>query len=55
MLTPLAAVGLAVVMVGAISSHVKLHEPRNIALTSVLLLVCVFVAAGRFAATGGLA
>jgi len=54
-LTPLAALGLGVVMAGAATTHVKLREPRNIAITCVLLAVCVFVAVGRFAGLGGLA
>lgn len=49
-LTPLAAAGLAVVMVGAATTHIKLREPRNVAITVVLLAVCLFVAYGRFAA-----
>jgi uncharacterized membrane protein YphA (DoxX/SURF4 family) len=48
-LTPLAAVGLGIVMIGAATTHVKLREPRNVATTVVLFAVCVFVAAGRFA------
>jgi len=46
-LTPLAAVGLAVVMVGAASSHARLREPRNVSANAVLFALCVFVAAGR--------
>jgi uncharacterized membrane protein YphA (DoxX/SURF4 family) len=48
-LTPLAAVGLGIVMVGAMITHIKLREPKNIAITCVLLVVCAFVAIGRFA------
>lgn len=47
-LTPVAAVGLAVVMVGAAVAHTKLGEPRNVAVNAVLFLICVAVAAGRF-------
>ncbi|KAF4410512.1 MULTISPECIES: DoxX family protein [Streptomyces] len=59
-LTPLAAVGLAIVMCGAISSHVLLlrrnvrqgrgaaREAAAVASTVTLLAVCVFVAVGRF-------
>jgi uncharacterized membrane protein YphA (DoxX/SURF4 family) len=43
-LTPLAAVGLGVVMVGAMRAHAKLHEPRSIAINVTLLAVCLFVA-----------
>jgi hypothetical protein len=48
-LTPLAAVGLACVMVGAAISHAKLREPRNVTANAVILAVCLFVAMGRFA------
>jgi len=48
-LTPLAAVGFAVVMIGAITSHVRLREPRNIAITTTMLIIAVLVAIGRFA------
>ena len=48
-LTPLAAVGLAGVMVGAAVAHTKLREPRNVAVNAVLFVICVGVAAGRFA------
>ena len=47
-LTPLAAVGLCVVMVGAAWAHTRLHEPRNVAVNIALLAVAVFVAVGRF-------
>ncbi|MEV6444471.1 DoxX family protein [Amycolatopsis sp. NPDC051716] len=53
-LTGWAAVGLAVVMLGAMAMHGRLaivrHEPaewRNAGINVVLLAVCVFVAAGR--------
>jgi uncharacterized membrane protein YphA (DoxX/SURF4 family) len=48
-LTPLAAVGLGIVMCGAQISHASLREPRNVAINIVLLVACAFVAAGRFA------
>jgi hypothetical protein len=48
-LTPLAAAGLGVVMIGAATTHVKLREPKNVAITVTLLAMCVFVAIGRFA------
>jgi hypothetical protein len=47
-LTPLAAVGLAVVMIGAAVAHTKLGEPRNVAVNAVLFLICIAVAASRF-------
>ena len=53
-LTGWAAVGLAVVMLGAMSMHTKLAvtqhpvaEWRNAAFNVAILLLCVFVAAGR--------
>jgi uncharacterized membrane protein YphA (DoxX/SURF4 family) len=50
-LTPLAAVGLAVVMVGAAVSHWSLREYKQVfGVNLVLLLACAFVAAGRFGA-----
>lgn len=58
-LTPLAAVGLAIVMVGALTSHSLLlradraagrasSEARNVVANCVVLALCVVVAAGRF-------
>lgn len=46
-LTPLAAVGFVVIMVGAIAAHARLHEPRNVAATSFLLVLAAIVAVGR--------
>lgn len=46
-LTPLAALGLAVVMVGAAVSHTRLREPRNVATNAVLFTLCLVVAIGR--------
>lgn len=48
-LTPLAALGLAVVMVGAAVAHTRLQEPRTAAVNVAILLLCVAVAAGRLA------
>ena len=45
-LTPIAAVCLAVLMFGAVQTHRRLHESFVPAL--VLALVCVAIAAGRF-------
>ncbi|MGA8545553.1 MAG: DoxX family protein [Mycobacterium sp.] len=45
-LTPAAAAGFAIVMVGAIGSHAYLREPRNVALTSVIFIAAVTVAVG---------
>lgn len=58
-LTPLAAVGLAVVMIGASTSHAILlradrragrgsREAVNVAATLFFLVLCLFVAVGRF-------
>jgi uncharacterized membrane protein YphA (DoxX/SURF4 family) len=47
-LVPLAAVGLALVMVGAIVVHARRKEPMNIAVNVVLIALAVFVALGRF-------
>jgi hypothetical protein len=47
-LTPMAAVGLGVVMVGATGTHIRLGEPRNVATNGVLFALCVFVAINRF-------
>ncbi|MGZ0146774.1 DoxX family protein [Kribbella sp. WER1] len=49
-LTPLAAVGLCIVMVGAATSHSSLREPRSTAANTILLALAAFVAAARFAA-----
>ncbi len=46
-LTPLAAAGFAVVMIGAVGSHAYLREPRNVALTALIFAAAVFVAVGR--------
>jgi uncharacterized membrane protein YphA (DoxX/SURF4 family) len=48
-LTPIAATGLCVVMVGAASSHARLHEPRNVAANALLFGLALTVAIGRFA------
>jgi putative oxidoreductase len=49
-LTPVAAVGLIIVMVGAIVFHIRRGEFRNIVLNLFLLLVLAFVAAGLWPA-----
>lgn len=48
-LTPLAAIGLCAVMVGAALSHTSLREPKAVAANLVFLLLAAVVAAGRFA------
>ena len=47
-LTPLAALGLAVVMVGAILDHLRRREYPMVGLTALLLVLSVIVAWGRF-------
>jgi len=47
-LVPLAAVGVMVVMVGAIVTHLRRREARTIAVPVVLLALAVLVAWGRF-------
>jgi hypothetical protein len=43
---PIAAVCLALLMLGAVQTHRRLHE--SFGSTLVLVLVCVAIAAGRF-------
>jgi uncharacterized membrane protein YphA (DoxX/SURF4 family) len=47
-LTPLAAVGLAVTMAGAFVVHLRRREYRHTTPTIVLLILSVIVAVGRF-------
>lgn len=49
-LVPLAAVGLALLMIGAMVVHARRHEVRGIVVTVVLLALAVLVAWGRFTA-----
>jgi uncharacterized membrane protein YphA (DoxX/SURF4 family) len=46
-LTPLAALGLALTMVGAIITHLRRHEYPNLIVNIILLLMALFVAYGR--------
>ena len=48
-LTPLAAVGLAITMLLAAALHVKRKEYKEIAPSAILCVLCVVVAIGRFA------
>ncbi|MBO3089169.1 DoxX family protein [Cellulomonas dongxiuzhuiae] len=50
-LTPIAAAGLAVVMVGATLTHVRRREGRAVPVTLVLLGLTVFLAVMRFGAS----
>ena len=47
-LTPLAALGLALTMVGAITTHLRRQEYPNLIVNIVLLAMALFVAYGRF-------
>ena len=46
-LVPLAAIGLALVMVGAAIVHARRNEPTNVIVNIVLLALAAFVAWGR--------
>lgn len=46
-LTPLAAAGLCVVMVGAAWAHNRLHEPASVAANAVIFGLAAFVIVGR--------
>lgn len=46
-LTPLAAAGLCIVMIGAAIAHARLREPRNVAINAVLFAMALAVAIGR--------
>jgi uncharacterized membrane protein YphA (DoxX/SURF4 family) len=48
-LTPLAAVGLCVIMIGAAVAHTKLGEPRAVATNALLFALALTVAIGRLA------
>lgn len=48
-LTPLAAVGLALIMTGALVFHIRRNERPNIPVAIVLILLLAFVAISRFA------
>jgi uncharacterized membrane protein YphA (DoxX/SURF4 family) len=47
-LTPIAALGLVAVMIGATVSHLSLREPSQASITSLILMICLFVVVGRF-------
>ena len=47
-LTPLAALGLVLTMIGAALTHLRRKEYGNIAVNVVLLVLAAFVAYGRF-------
>jgi uncharacterized membrane protein YphA (DoxX/SURF4 family) len=47
-LTPLAATGLVLIMIGAIITHARRKEPQAIAFNAVLLIAAAVIAWGRF-------
>jgi uncharacterized membrane protein YphA (DoxX/SURF4 family) len=47
-LTPLAAVGLVLLMAGAAVTHLRRREPQMVAVNAVLLILAAVVAIGRF-------
>jgi len=47
-LTPIAAVGLVIIMIGAAITHVRRKEPAIVPVNIVLLVLAVIVAWGRF-------
>jgi uncharacterized membrane protein YphA (DoxX/SURF4 family) len=47
-LTPLAAVGIAVIMTGATIVHTRMKDYKGLGMPVVLLILAVVVAAGRF-------
>lgn len=48
-LTPIAAVGLIIIMIGAAITHVRRQEPAIVPVNVVLLVLAAIVAWGRFA------
>jgi uncharacterized membrane protein len=51
-LTPIAAIGFAVMMVLAAATHIRRKEPSAVVFNAVLFAVAVFVAWGRFGPYG---
>ena len=47
-LTPFAAIGLGVTMIGAIMTHLNRDETKNMVANIIILGLCVLVAVGRF-------
>ena len=47
-LVPLAATGVAIIMIGAIITHIRRGESKEILPSAVLLALAIFVAWGRF-------
>jgi hypothetical protein len=49
-LTPVAAAGLVLTMLGAMATHIRRHENQMLVVNLVLLSLAAFVAYGRLAA-----
>jgi uncharacterized membrane protein YphA (DoxX/SURF4 family) len=47
-LTPLAAVGVVLLMAGAAATHLRRREPQMVAVNGVLLILAAVVVVGRF-------
>ena len=47
-LTPVAAVGCAIVMTGATITHIRMNDYKGTGMPVVLLILAIVVAAGRF-------
>jgi uncharacterized membrane protein YphA (DoxX/SURF4 family) len=47
-LTPLAAVGCAIVMIGATITHIRMKDYKGVGMPATLLILAIVVAAGRF-------
>jgi uncharacterized membrane protein YphA (DoxX/SURF4 family) len=47
-LTPLAAVGCAIVMIGATVTHIRMKDYKGVGMPATLLILAIVVAAGRF-------
>ena len=47
-LTPLAAVGCAIVMIGAVATHIRMKDYKGTGMPVALLVLAIVVAAGRF-------
>src|SRR5579862_5174922 len=47
-LTPLAAAGCAIVMIGAVITHIRMKDYKGTGMPGVLLVLAIVVAAGRF-------
>lgn len=47
-LTPLAATGLVIIMIGAMATHARRREPSSIVVNAALLIAAAVIAWGRF-------